>query len=112
MTCDGCRRLQGEVAELRGRMEAMERRQGPRDAADVALLAALARLERRFTTSAALRHAGLVDEALAAALQAADVSSAKELGWLLRRCIGRHGSFLVERLRDSRDGAWWRVSRH
>jgi hypothetical protein len=98
-------------AEILRRLEALERRRGPRDAADEAVLAALARLGRPFTARAAFRHAGLVDEALAAALEAADLSSPRELGWMLQRCEGADAAFRVERVRESRDGIEWRVLR-
>jgi hypothetical protein len=75
----------------------------------VALLDELAALKRPFTTRACFRHARLVSAALTTALEGADLSSPQELGWLLRRCEGEHGSFVVERVRESRDGIWWRV---
>jgi hypothetical protein len=101
----GCCR---HCANILKRLEALERRSGPRDAADGGVLSELAALERAFTTAAASRHR-LVNDALATALEAADISSPQELGWLLRRCAGQHGAFLVERVRATRDGILWRV---
>ena len=104
------------IAELQARVSVLEQQLGavlaalsaakPRDAADSQLRNALAESTggRTFTASDLLRHAEEVPE-LAAALEAADISSPAELGAWLRSQRGTFGGVSVERLRRR----CWRV---
>lgn len=90
------------VAALEERVLALEGRHGPRDGADVALLAALvmATAGRPFTASQVLARAR-VDPRLASALEDADIVSARMLGRWLARSLAP--------VRRGRGGQVWRV---
>lgn len=92
-------------------LRAIERSQGPRDAADQAVLVAIAEAigDRRWTSGQLLEHAALVP-ALRDALLAADVTATSALGWFCRRVHGGPGpGTRLERVGDSRAGVLWRV---
>jgi hypothetical protein len=95
-----------EMRLLRGRVEALEARHGPRDAAEAAVLPAIARSigGRHFTSDELFAHAA-VDPALAAALAAADITNTRELGKLLSRLeVQPVAGVSIVRVRDSRCG--------
>jgi len=113
--------LPARVADLERRCAALERQHrekrsalrfwpGPRDAADVALVATIALSigSARWTCRELLAHAR-GDPELQHALTAADITNAVELGLLLRRCEGRTiDGRVVHRARTRRGLArWW-----
>ena len=95
-----------ELADLRQRVEALERRiepleaTPPRDAADVALRRQLATSTegRCFTASELLKHAA-IDGALRAALLAARLQGSHEVGSWLRDQRGTSGGITITRVR-------------
>lgn len=97
------------VAQLERQVAELLARHGPRDAADAALLPAIAEAVqgRTFTARALWRHRR-VDAALAGALLAADVDSARSLGHVLRRLAHSPGPIRLVRLDASREGWRWR----
>lgn len=101
--------LAAEVRELRQRIEAIEAANGPRDAADRALLPAIAEAvgSRAFSARDLWRHRR-VDAALAAGLLAADVDSVRSLGHVLRRLSHTAGPIRLVSVGASRDGLRWR----
>jgi hypothetical protein len=89
----------------------LERGRGARDEADQALLLALAEAvgDRQFTSAQLMAHAA-VDPALHEALEAADVTSTKELGCLCRRLEGISiRGVRLARAGDQRGGVLWRL---
>jgi hypothetical protein len=103
--------VRAELAEVRERLARLETRFGARDAAEAAVLPAIAAAigSRRFT-SAELKAHSEVDDALGAALEAADVESVRELGKLLARLEVRPiGGLTLTRLSESRRGLIWVV---
>ena len=90
----------------------LERGRGARDAADVALLAAIAEAigDRRFTSSQLLAHA-LADPALREALTAADITTGQELGLLCFAGVkgSRWRGSGLERSGADRGGVIWCV---
>lgn len=98
--------LRLEVADLRRRMDAWERRGGPRDAEDRTLLHRIAESTRgaTFIAKDLFQHAKRADPALLEALEAATVGNVGELGCWLRRHVGIHGDLHV-----TRKGRVWRV---
>jgi hypothetical protein len=100
--------VQARVAVLEDRLR---RTSGVRDEADGALLLAIAEhgAGASWTTRELQRHS-LVIPALRAALRNADATSARRLGWLMRRleCCTING-LSVDRVSDTRDGIRWRV---
>ena len=106
--------LERDQEALRATVNALvaQRAPGPRDHADVALVAVLTTSTRglSFTTAAVWRHR-VVDEALAAALRHADIDSPKQLGRLLRRLEGRAvDGIRIARVGADREGIIWRAS--
>ena len=80
-----------------------------RDAADVALLAAIKDTMRdRPFQSRHLRRLAATVPALGVALVGADITTTRELCHLLRRLEGLHG-YRLERLQEHRDGIVWPV---
>jgi hypothetical protein len=105
--------LEARLAQLEARVAQLEARSGPRDQADVALLAALAASVGGGVTFGArevFRHAR-VDRALRAALVAADLVSPRQLGKLLRRMAGEHDGYVLTHVGEDRHGLRWRVLR-
>lgn len=101
-------RQAGILAEI---LRALDRGHGPRDAADVALLVAIAEAigDRTFTAAQLVTHSH-ASSVLRDALEAADITNARDLGWVCRRVEGRPLSGLVlERDGDARAGVLWRV---
>lgn len=90
----------------------LERGRGARDAADVALLIAIAEAigDRPFTSAQLMAHAD-ADPALREALTAADITTPRELGTLCaRRLEGAPlAGLCLERVHEHRDGILWRV---
>ncbi|MBA3884282.1 MAG: hypothetical protein H0X67_00965 [Acidobacteria bacterium] len=106
--------LDRQVATLTATVAALMalRAPGPRDRADKALVGALAVSTRglSFTAAAVWRHRA-VDEALADALEQADVDSPRQLGRLLRRVEGRTvDGVRIARVGADREGLIWRAS--
>jgi hypothetical protein len=94
------------------REEHSEGRRGARDAADRALLVAIAESigDRRFMSAELMHHATTIAPALHEALRAADVQDAHELGVLFRRLHGvTIDGMRVERTDTTRDGVRWCV---
>lgn len=110
---DEFRELRATVADLMARVARLERQQrGPRDGADVELLVALARSvgASKFTAHELVAHSALVDADLGAALEAADLTTAKELGqWCRRVADTPIGGFVLVRGRRRRGGFRWQV---
>jgi hypothetical protein len=104
-------RRQGEI--IKEILRLLEQRgRGPRDAADAAVVPALARVfgSVSFTAKAALRRSQF-DAVLRQVLEDAGVQSARELGWLLRELAGIDvEGFRVARVRASSAGHRWQVS--
>lgn len=89
----------------------LERGRGARDAADMALLEAVAEATRdhQFTSAHLLEHVA-ADPALRDALEAADITSARELGAVFRRLQGiAMRGFRLDRVGDTREGILWCV---
>lgn len=117
-TSDPATRLQEIAAEqarqgemLSTILRLLERGRGARDAADVALLVAVAEAigDRAFTSAQLMAHAE-ADPALHAALEAADIVSAQELGCVFRRLDGTTlAGIRLVRAGDQRAGIVWRV---
>ena len=101
--------LRAEVALLRARIEVLEIARGPRDDAERAALTVIATCgQRRFTARELWRHARH-DERLAEAFLAADCTSVRELGLLLRRLAAsppQHGYRLVRYARIAAGVEW------
>ncbi len=102
-------------AALETRVAACERWQlacSVRDAADAAVVPGLARAfgSARFNAKATIARAR-IDPDLAHVLANADITTPRELGWLLRRVQGRDfAGFTVAIVHTSSKGHWWRVS--
>lgn len=107
--------LADRVAALEARMAALEalgRRREPRDDADVAALFDVARaLDGAAVTAAQLWQRARADVALREALRAADIDSARELGYWLRRLRGVRvgGLQLVSGAQRTGAGRRWAV---
>ena len=89
----------------------LERGRGARDQADVALLVAIAEVfrDRRFTSGQIVAHAG-AELVLRDALEAADITSAQELGCVFSPAEGiTLAGFRLERVGDERAGIQWQV---
>jgi len=99
---------QGET--LAAIVRALDRR-APRDAADVALLIAIAQAwDQPFTCHALLEHARTLAPTVREALLACDVVTTTDLGWWCRRLeASPRQDVWIERAGDSRDGVLWRV---
>jgi hypothetical protein len=100
---------QGET--LAAIVRALDRGRGAREAADVALLIAIAEAtdDRPFTNTQLLERAATTTT-LRDALEACDITNARELGWLCRRLEARpRPDIWIERHGDSHDGMKWRV---
>jgi hypothetical protein len=84
----------------------LEHGRGPRDRADIALLAAVAEAigDRQFTSAQLMAHA-TVHPALHEALEAADITNAHEFGCVFRRMEG----IAVTGFRLERAGVVWQV---
>lgn len=107
--------VRADLAALTDRVTRLEARtgSGPRGAADVRLLVAIAESagDRGFGAAELLRHSQ-VDARLARALAAAFIESPRELGHRLRRLEGRPCAGLVlQREGSDRAGLVWRVQR-
>jgi hypothetical protein len=109
------RDIRAEQAHQRDTLAAilrlLERGRGARDAADIALLVAIAEAigDRSFTSAQLIAH-GDADPALRAQLLAADITGAQELGCVFRRLEGiALKGFRLERAGDERAGILWRV---
>ena len=103
--------LRDLVEELRDRVATLEARYGPRDQAEAAVPPAVARSVggRRFTSAELFAHAA-VDPDLAAALEAADVTSPRELGRLLARLEVQPSALVaIVRVAESRGCVIWAV---
>jgi hypothetical protein len=90
----------------------LQRGRGPRDSADAAVVPALGRAYGRstFTARQAVKRSA-IDPDLRQVLEAADVTSAQTLGWLLRSLEGVDiAGFRVARVRASTAGHRWQVS--
>lgn len=101
---------QGE--QLTAMVRALDHDRGPRDAADVGLLMAIAEAigDLTFTSTWLLAHAHTVKPELLEALMACDVTSAREFGALCRRLEGcPRQDVWIERAGDSRHGVLWCV---
>jgi hypothetical protein len=103
------------LREITERLDRIERlllaRFGPRDDADAGLVRVLAEvLGPRPFTSAHVLQLAVADEAVRDAINGCDVTSSRQLGWLLKRLSGvtRHG-LRLECVDQSRDGLVWRV---
>jgi hypothetical protein len=93
-------------------LAALERVYGPRDAADVALLVAIAEAigDRRWTCGELVAHAAL-SPSLHDALENADITNARDLGWFCRRLCGNpRPDIRLARAGASRAGALWCVA--
>jgi hypothetical protein len=104
--------LRHEIDTLARRLETVERwvqahGTGPRDGADVALLHVLAATARGLSfTAAGMWRRRAVDPTLAEALLAADITSARQLGKLLRRLTGHTvDGWCLRRVGTNREGA-------
>jgi hypothetical protein len=89
----------------------LEHGRGARDAADVALLVAVAEAigDRTFTSAQVVAHAR-TDPALRDAIDDADITNPQELGCVFRRLEGITVTGLrLERVGDQREGVQWRV---
>jgi len=105
--------LEHHNEQLKARLAALEKRFGPRDAADERLLIAIAAAAGSlpFTSRQVVAHARTVP-ALAAAIQDAAIGSVRELGHLLRRVEGICIEGLrLERHDVVRSGIQWRIVR-
>jgi hypothetical protein len=107
--------IRAEQAQQRDMLAAilrlLERGRGARDAADVALLVAIAEAigDRPFTSAQLMAHAE-ADPALREALLAADITTPRELGTLCRRLEGAPlAGWCLERVAAHREGVVWCV---
>jgi hypothetical protein len=109
---DAIEALLRELAEGQRRiLAALERLHGPRDEADQAALLAIAETigDRRWSSGQLLEHADL-SPALHDALEAADVTNTRDLGWFCRRVHGSPSAGIrLERAGACRDGVLWSV---
>jgi hypothetical protein len=102
--------LRAELREVRARLDVMS--SGPRDAADAAVVPALAQAfgSKGFTSREVVTRSR-TDLDLAAALDRACVQGAREAGWLLRALHGRDfAGFRLELRKDRRSGHIWGVA--
>lgn len=101
-----------EVLERQQRIEQLlESRRAPRDASDRDVLNALAAstIGHRFTAAEVFRHAAVVPT-LAAALVAADIDNARQLGRLLKRMAGATVEEMqLEVVGEDREGLVYRL---
>ncbi len=103
--------VRAEQAAQRARVEQLEARNGPRDAAEGAVLLAIAAAvgSRQFTSRELLVHAEQ-DADLAGALLDADCMSVRETGKLLARLSWQPvDGYQLERAGTVREGIVWRV---
>ncbi len=103
--------VRAEQAAQRARVEQLEARNGPRDAAEGAVLLAIAAAvgSRAFTSRELMAHAEQ-DPALGEALFEADITSARECGHLLRRLSwAAADGYRLVRAGSSRHGLIWEV---
>jgi hypothetical protein len=111
--CPGCRALKERLDSLEQRVAVWLRGHGSRDAQDAALLVLLAAAAgvHHFTAAAAWQRRRY-DARLAAALEAADIASARDLAIWLRRMRGvETGGWIVLRGPRCRAGWRWCISR-
>ena len=106
---DVCALLRELVTELRGlRSDVATSRQRPSRTALVPIIAATVQ-DRAFSSTELLRHAD-VDASLRAALAAAHITTARQLGKVLHTLEGRvFQGWRLERIGVERDGIVWRV---
>jgi len=98
----GLRDIALQVGALTAEMTRLRLLLGPEDAVDTALLTIVAAKVGADTFSAReLWDHAEYDHILGSALAAADVSNARQIGWLLARC---EGSLIEDHLKLGRDG--------
>jgi hypothetical protein len=107
--------MQAQIDRLEARLAVFEQqatRQGPRDMADALLLEALAAIVLDATFHAVdVIERGRLDPAFRERLLAADVETASELGYLLRRARGhRIGGRRLDGLGRNDNGIIWRFT--
>jgi len=114
--------LEGELAEERARTKALEARvarvektfpsERLTDPAELTLFRVIDESIRgRPWTTNHVCELARTDEPLRDALEAADITNPRELGWLCRRVEREplHEDLRLERIGDSRDGVLWRL---
>ena len=105
--------LRALVAEVRGLRADLARDRRPSHLTHEALLPVLARAvkDNAFSAREVMQHAALVDGDLRAALHAADLRSARQLGKWFRTIEGQTLTGLrLDRLGADNQGVIWRVS--
>lgn len=100
-----------EFEALRAQVEALASRYGARDAAETAVLSAIAvAIGSRWFTSVELMAHSHVDGGLAAAFEAADITTVRECGKLLARlAVQSIDGLTLRRVGTSRAGVIWSV---